>query len=201
MSPKVPDPQQPRGTMRGDPGTSHGDFLHHAVSDVDFVRLDSDGCRLTAQVLVVLPVLKGEHTGATLPQVATSLCSGEQDLGQGPPPNVRSCASCVPNPLAFSALGPALPALTFKGPAHMANYRDEPSTQRDPEAYLHPDPSYLSEIHTKEIFVCARKYLHLVLLPTVLFAIPKVKKSWSQPHVHRRFGGYGSGKIGDRVGT
>lgn len=53
-SPVVPE--------RGPGEPSHADFLYHALGDVDFVRLHSDGCRLATHVLVVLPVLQEGHT-------------------------------------------------------------------------------------------------------------------------------------------
>ena len=64
-------PQRPHGP-------SHGDLLDHALADVDVVPLDSDGCRLTTHVLVVLPVLQGRTDRVTAP-------------GAVAPPRPRSC--------------------------------------------------------------------------------------------------------------
>ena len=56
-------PQRPHGP-------SHGDLLDHALADVDVVPLDSDSCRLTTHVLVVLPVLQGSTGRVTVPGAA-----------------------------------------------------------------------------------------------------------------------------------
>ena len=46
---------------------SHGDLLDHALANVDIVPLDSDSCRLTTHVLVVLPVLQRRTDRVTVP--------------------------------------------------------------------------------------------------------------------------------------
>ena len=78
-------PQRPHGP-------SHGDLLDHALADVDVVPLDSDSCRLTTHVLVVLPVLQGSTGRVTVPGAAAprgrSPARAEQPafLGRGAQP-------------------------------------------------------------------------------------------------------------------
>lgn len=62
-SPVLQGPSWPQRPHR----PSHGDFLDHALADVDVVPLDGDSCRLATHVLVVLPVLQGRTDRVTAP--------------------------------------------------------------------------------------------------------------------------------------
>lgn len=53
--------RQPTAPQGGGGEPSHADFLYHALGDMDFIPLHSDGRRLTTYVLVVLPVLQEAH--------------------------------------------------------------------------------------------------------------------------------------------
>lgn len=138
-------PQRPHGP-------SHGDLLDHALADVDVVPLDSDSCRLTTHVLVVLPVLQGSTGRVTVPGAAAprgrSPARAEQPafLGRGAQPR---------QPCLRNALRGRQPGQPWKH-VHTLIWRLPPWDQAN-------------------TITPAEKYLYLTSLPTVLLIIAQVR--------------------------
>lgn len=163
-------PQHRGGGTRG---PSHGDFLHHTVSDVDFVRLDSDSCRLTAQMLVVLPVLKGEHT-PRYHEGPPHCAVGSRAWGRGRPtlwPSLLSAHTCPPSRLRDQ--------LTWQTTRTSLKH-----TKTRKHVYILTPPAF-QRYAQKKYRLCKEIFISDVVAHNIT-CNPKGKKNWSQPLVHRR---------------